>query len=84
MRGAVTVLRVVSPALVHMLQGPSASGTDQDAGRACTVVKALLSQGDVPGAVAVAQSLKADVLKVSTPLSCELWDAAKVQRCTTA
>ena len=67
-----------------MLQGPSASGIDQDARRACTVAKALLSQGDVCGAVAVAQSLRADVLKVSTLLSCELWDAAKLQRCTTA
>ena len=71
-----TVPRFVSPALIHMLQGPSASGTDQDARRACAVAKALLSQGDVPGAVAVAQSLRADVLKVSNLLSCELRKAA--------
>ena len=63
--------------IIHMLQGPSASGTDQDTRRACAVAKALLSQGDVPGAVAVAQSLRADVLKVST-LADQRWLAEVV------
>ena len=56
--------------LIHMLQGPSTCGSDQDARRACAVAKALLCQGDVRGAVAVAQSLRADVLKVFTLLRC--------------
>ena len=74
----------MSAACIHMPQGPSTSGSDQDARRACALAKALLCQGDVPGAVAVAQSLRSDVLKVPTLRSCQLWKAAKPRACDTA